>query len=312
MYLPYNYTQINNAAGHYAPSQVKNRNNYAFDFWSRALFQRALSVLDIELPEEWQGSIRDFFNFCLYKYGFVAVFNSEKYGLSFQPCNLNGYNFYYQPTEAIISNPELSKTFKIHEGCELLKLTPDYMGIWDIIDYYADKFAQLDTSINMSIINNRFAYIVGARNKAAAETLKKMFDNINSGVPAVFFDKALINDPRDKAEPWQFLDRQNLKQSYITTDLLADFQTLLNNFDTEIGIPVIPYQKKERMVADEAKSKILDSVSRSSVWLETFNSSAVLVNEMFGTSIHAEYKFDPEQLLDDAPEEDTEVESDGT
>ena len=139
--------------------------------------------------------------------------------------------------------------------------------------------------------------MVGARNKAAAETLKKMFDQINSGQPAVFFDKNLMNDPRDKAEPWQFLERQNLKQSYITTDLLADFQTILNNFDTEIGIPVIPYQKKERMVAAEAESRVLDGTSRSSVWLETLNNSAVLVNEMFGTAIKAEYRFNPEQLL---------------
>jgi hypothetical protein len=310
MYMPFNYSQINNVSGHYTPSQVKNRNNRAFDFWGRALFQRTLSVLNINVPEEWSGEIKDFFNYCIFRYGYITVFNSEKYGLSFQPCTLSGYNFYYQPTDCIISNPEYNKTLKIHNDCELLKLTPDYMGIWDVIDYYADKFSQLDTSINMSIINNRFAYVVGARNKAAAETLKKMFDQINSGQPAVFFDRNLMNDPRDKAEPWQFLERQNLKQSYITSDLLADFQTLLNNFDTEIGIPVIPYQKKERMVADEAKSKILDSTSRASVWLETLNNSAKLVNEMFGTDIKAEYRFNPELLLDNTEPEEGEI--DGT
>ena len=120
------------------------------------MFQRALSVLEIDLPEEWNGSIKDFFNWCLYRIGFVAVFYDKKFGLSFQPCALNGYDFYYRPTKAIVSNPSLlfgSKTFRIGKDCEILKLTPDYMGIWDIIDYYAEKLSLLDNAINMSIIN---------------------------------------------------------------------------------------------------------------------------------------------------------------
>ena len=31
-------------------------------------------------------------------------------------------------------------------------------------------------------------------------------------------------------------------------DKLRDIQTVLNSFDNEIGIPTVPYEKKERMV----------------------------------------------------------------
>lgn len=260
---------------------VKSFNNRTFAYWERSLFQRACSVMEFDLPEDWDGSIRDFFYFCLFKYGFVAISKNDEYGYFFQPCALNGFNFYYQPVEAIISNPKMQKTLQIGKECELLKLTPDYMGIWDIICYYAEKLSVLDNAINMSLINNKFAFLLGARNKTAGEALKKMLDKINKGEPAVIYDLKLLNDPTDKEQPFQEWRRDDLKSSYLTTDQLKDFQTILNNFDTEVGIPTIPYEKKERMVTSEAESRIIDSTSRSIVWIETLLSSIDNIKDLY-------------------------------
>ena len=175
-------------------------------------------------------------------------------------------------------NKKNGKKLEIGKECQVCKLTPYYSGIWDIISYYAEKLATLDVAINSAIVNSKFAYMVGAKNKAAAAVIKKLFDKVNSGEPAVFFDAKLANDGTDKEEPWQFLDRK-VKESYIITDLLKDFQTVLNNFDTEVGIPTIPYEKKERMVTSEAESKITDSTSRSAVWFDTLKNSFEIAND---------------------------------
>ena len=301
-YFPLNYQQINVAAGTYNPSNVKSFNNKTYAFWERSLFQRACSVLQFELPEDWQGSVKDFFYYCLFKFGYVAVFETDKLGKVFQPCTLNGYNFYYQPTEALISNPLYSDKLTIGEQCEIIKLTPDYYGIWDIISYYAEKLSTLDNAINMSLINNKFAFLIGARNKTAGEALKKMLDKVNRGEPAVIYDMKLLNDPQDKAEPWQFLERKNLKESYLTTEQLMDFQTLLNNFDTEIGIPVLPYQKKERMVVSEAESKIIDATSRSVVWFDTLSSCIGVVNKHFDMNIGVSLRYNPNKVPENGGE----------
>ena len=303
-YFPLNYQQINVAAGTYNPSNVKSFNNKTYAFWERSLFQRACSVLQFELPEDWQGSVKDFFYYCLFKFGYVAVFETDKLGKVFQPCTLNGYNFYYQPTEALISNPLYSDKLTIGEQCEIIKLTPDYFGIWDIISYYAEKLSTLDNAINMSLINNKFAFLIGARNKTAGEALKKMLDKVNRGEPAVIYDMKLLNDPQDKAEPWQFLERKNLKDSYLTTEQLMDFQTLLNNFDTEIGIPVLPYQKKERMVVSEAESKIIDATSRSVVWFDTLSSCIGVVNKHFDMNIGVSLRYNPNKVPENGGEAD--------
>ena len=281
-YFPFDYNTINVAAGTTNPSMVKSYNNKTFAYWERSLFHRAQSVLDITIPEYWEGKIKDFFMFCLFKYGFICISYDPKYGYYFQPCSASGYDLYYQPTKAIIANPVFdgSKELEISKDCELLKLTPDYMGVWDVISYYAEKLSVLDNAINMSLINNKFAFFLGARNKTASSALKKMLDLINRGEPAVVYDMKLINDPTDKEMPFQFFERK-LKDSYITTDQLQDFQTILNNFDAEIGIPTIPYQKKERLVTSEADARTYDAKARSVTWFNTLTSSIEEVKKLY-------------------------------
>jgi len=305
-YTPLNYDQINNIEGHLQPSMLKYCNSVTYAYWQRSLFQRAISTIDFKgLPDGWDASVRDFFYWCIFAYGYIGVFDTDKFGLSFQPGALYGFDFYYQPTEFIVANPKLNQHFKIHEECELIKLTPDYRGIWDIISYYAMLLSALDSGINMSIVNNKFAYLMGAKNKAAAETLKKIFDKIASGDPAVIFDQSLLQqDPQSKEEPWSFLERSNLKQSYLTTDQLMDRSTLLSSFDAEIGIRSLPYNKKERLVTAEAESREQDSTARLMVWKATLDSSIKLVNDMFGTNISAVLTYDDKEVPEDGTGED--------
>ena len=293
---PLNYPEMNNIAGHYSPSPVKAFNNEYFAYWERALFQRAQSAIILDIP--WSGAEKDFFYYCLFRLGYLAILYPVEYGLIFQPCTLSGYDIYYQPTRATICNAALdlpTHEFTIHENCEILKLTPDYLGIWDIISHYAEKLAGLESAINMSIINSRLGYILGARTKAAAEALKKIMDKISRGEPTVVADKRLFNDPQDKDIPFQFLERKDLKTNYLTTDQLNDLETILNMFDNEIGIISLPYQKKERMVKFEAESTIMDATSRASVWNTCLNESFELINAKYGTNMSAKLRYDPEE-----------------
>lgn len=294
-YVPLNYDQINNINGHIQPSMMKYCNSVTYAYWQRSLYQRAISTIEFKgLPDTWEGAVKDFFYWCIFSYGYVGVFDTEKFGLSFQPGALYGFDFYYQPTELIVANPKLNQRFKIHEETELIRLCPDYRGIWDVISYYAMLLSVLDTGINMSIINNKFAWMIGAKNKAAAEAIKKAFDKINAGEPAVVVDSGLLMpvDAQSKEESYTWLERSNLKQSYLTTDQLMDRQTILSAFDAEIGIRSLPYNKKERLVTSEAESREQDSTARLMVWKATLDSSLELVNKMFGTNITVEVTYE--------------------
>lgn len=294
-YIPKNYDQINLIAGTYTPNSVKPCDNDSYVYWERSLFQRALSVIRIDgLPDEWDENVKDFLYWCLFRIGFVCCFNNAKYGKAFQPCTLKGYDFYYQFTEAIVTNPIFKRTFTIHKDCEILKIAPDYMGIWDIINRYAERLSSLDPAIQMAIDNSKYSNIWGARNKAGAKFLEKVVDKVQRGEPAVIFDTSLLL-PLDKVTKEDIvvdLSNKDVSNTYIGTQLLQDFATILNEFDTEIGIPTLPYQKKERMVIDEAESKQEDATSRSKIWVDTMNGCFKKINPLLGTNMRAIHNYD--------------------
>ena len=294
-YIPMNFEKINIYTGLHKPSSTKIRNNEVYAYWERTLFQRVLSCIDFELPIE--GNDRFFVLWCLFQYGFVGVFNHDEYGLLFQPCSLKGYNVYYQPTGLVVANPVFNNSLDltIHENAELLQITPDYMGVWDVIDYYASKLALMTESMDVNIINSKFSFILGAKNKAAAGLLKKVLDLVNQGEPAVVYRAVKGAGLNGEDSPLHQIDLGNPKDRYITDLQLKDFATIMNQFNTEIGIPSVPYEKKERMVTDEANSKNVESQARITTWVNTFNSSAVAVNEMFGMNISAKINFIDEE-----------------
>ena len=301
-YIP--YREANFVEGVRKPG-TRHINSDAYHFWCRRLIHRCLSIIKFELPDNWER-VHDFFEYVLITRGFLAVFDNKDFGISFQPCELSGYDFYYQPTDAIIANPQYSDTLKIGEQCALIRLTPDYMGILDIVRYYAAKLASMDGAVDMAITNSKLAYVLAAKSKGAAAALAMIFDMINNNESTIIFDKKIM-DALGSDEPFEFLDRQSVKNSYLVTDLLRDIQTIINQFDTEIGIPSLPtVEKKERMITDEAQSKNADTSACVKLWDESLSKSIDEVNRMFGINIG--YKF---VFLDDAsipgPEDDAKI-----
>lgn len=295
-YMPFDFEQEMLIDSHYNPSP-KMRNNKAFRFWCRALFQRAISVIDADLPSNWEGTNRDFFFECLFKIGFVVVYYDKRFGVVFQPCSLLGQNIFYQPIEALVTNPiykTKGRTIKLGADGDIIKLTPDFSGIYDIVGYYAERLASLDGSEMVAILNSKFPKIALATSKASAEALKKVYDSISEGEPfkVVSAKQIAPNDTQTKDAPWNLLQLEGSKENYILPDILKDMQTIINNFDAEIGIPTLPYQKKERMVSEEANMRNYDGKARSLTWIKTLNSTAEVVNRVLGEYLDKPIKFE--------------------
>lgn len=288
-YVPFKYDQINIAAGTYNPSPIKAFNNQYYGYWCRALFHRLQSSIILDVP--WSGAERDFLYYCLFKFGYVVMLDHPRFGFIFQPCTLGGRDIYYQPVYTMITNPKFKKDkqkYYIHKECEVLKLTPDYLGCWDIIEHYAEKLAGLDSAVNMSIINNKFAYVLAAKTRRAAEALKKIFDKINKGESAVFFDKSIITgNPGKDDQPFNLLERPNLRNSYLTPEQLNDIRQVVAMFDNEVGIPSLDYEKKERLITNEAEISTNDALSRVTVWNTCLNESFDIINARYGKSMKA-------------------------
>ena len=119
---------INACYGQVSPSTLHCKNTALTTYFKRYLLQKAMSVFEWKLPKEWSKS---YFLYTLYTWGFISVVETDKFGVICQGCGLQGYNIYYQPTHAIIVNPLLQGflTPQIGLQCELIRLTPDWVGI---------------------------------------------------------------------------------------------------------------------------------------------------------------------------------------
>lgn len=286
----YDYKNMVNASIN--PSTMHAKNTGLSLFFTRYLLQKAISVFKWELPENWSKDGRNYFLYTLYCWGFNVLINTDKYGVIPQGCGLRGYGVFYQPTTAIITNPLLGgmKELRIGEQCTLFRLQPDYGGIMDIVSIYADMMALAMEGIGVNFINSKLAYVFTAGSKSAAEALKKMYDRIASGEPAVVQDKNLMLE--DGSPAWQVFN-QNLTQTYIADSLLSDLRKIEAMFDTEIGIPNANTDKKERLITDEVNANNVETATRVDAWLDNLKESCEAAKKMFGANMSVAWRVDP-------------------
>lgn len=273
----YSYDYINRYNGFLSPSTEHTSTNATSKFFTRYLLQDVMSVWKWTIPDWWS---KNYFLYTLYCNGFIAIVKTDKYGVIPQWCSLHGYNVFYQPTHAIISNPLISGILepRIGEQCELIVLQPDYGGVLDIVTKYADIMAMTVQTAGCNIMASKLAYVFNAKNKASAETFKKLFDKISSGDIAVVQDVSTKSG--DSVKSWDTFS-SNLKENYIAGDLLLDLQKWKNLFYTEIGIPNCNVEKKERLIKDEVNANNSATLSKVSSWLENCKKCCDKVNLMF-------------------------------
>ena len=284
---PYYYNYINAETSQVTPSTVHVKDSGLCRYFTKYLLQKAMSVFEWDLPETWN---KDYFLYVLYCWGYVAVVNTDKFGVIPQGCGLKGYDVFYAPTHAVIANPLLSGILEPRIGtqCELLKLQPDFSGILDLVGHYAEQMALASQSVSVNLLNSKLSYVLTAKTKALAESLKKMYDQIASGEPAVVIDSRLKN-AADGEETWKAFE-QNVGGNYIVTDLLADLRKIEAMFDTEIGIPNANTDKRERLIQDEVNANNIETFSKCAMWLENLQDACKRVNDMFGLSISVRWR----------------------
>ena len=284
----YSYDFIIRYTAHIEPSTIHTQDNATAVYFKRYLLQKILSVYEFRgIPKTWST---DYFLYTLFVWGFVAVIETDKFGVIPQHCSLYGYDVFYRPTNANIANPLLrgNLTPEIGVQCEIIKMQPDYGSCWDIVTYYAGLLALATESLNTNLVNSKLAYVFACKDKVTAESFKKMYDAINQGNPAVFADKKLFDDNGD---PLWTTFQNNLKQNYVAGDMLNDMLKIDARFCTEIGIPNVNLAKKSGVTDNEVEANNVDTKSKASLWLETIREGLDKVNAMFGLELSVDFRF---------------------
>ena len=280
---PYTYEFINQYNSFFSPSTVHVKNTALAQFFKRYLLQEAISRFDFTLPERWDYN---YFTLVLFVIGFIFGFDKEpKFGLIPQHGMIGGRTVQYQPYYATISNPRFEKQgsyrLTIGQECSIIKLQPDYCGLYDIVDYYGDMMALTAETIGVNILNSKLSFVFAADNKASAESFKKLYDNFASGEPASFADKNLFDDEGNLRNT---LMLQNVGQNFIADRLLDCLGVIRNKFLTDIGIPNANTDKRERLISSEVAANNGETASKVTVWLHEIEKGMKQTRDMFGLS----------------------------
>lgn len=248
-------------------------------YFMRSLYERAIAGTRFKLPPTWN---KNYFKNVLYLNGFIAVIKTAKYGVIPQINTLSGYGLYRQPTTILVSQPLVDFEGEIGKDCELIRLTPYYMGIWDIIEHYAIQLSELLTTVHVSVLTSRAPFMAAAKSKPAARTLEAIVEKITAGDIAVVFDEAVLSKNgamnSDKEPIWT--QGNNVRENYIIDKLLDDIETTLKMFDREVGIAALG-EKKERRIEAEVEQNAADAAARCETWAEMLQETFDNANRLF-------------------------------
>ena len=289
--MTYNYDFINRYNAKIKPSTVHSQENATAWYFRRYLIQKIISVYEFKgIPETWS---KDYFLYTLFCFGFVAIVETDKFGVIPQHCSLYGYDVFYRPTNVNIANPLIrgNLTPRIGTECALVRMQPDYGSCWDIVSYYADLLALSTEALAVNLVNSKLAYVFACEDKTVAESFKKMYDQMNQGNPAVFADKKLFME--DGSPAWETF-QNNLKQNYIAKDILEDMTKIDARFCTEVGIPNVNMAKESGVTDNEVEANNIDTKTKSSLWLETIRDGLNKANELFGLNMSVDFRYKAE------------------
>lgn len=318
MYQLYNgqYECFSSYGGSFQPP---NFSTDCLTYWQRSFFQRMRSMFKFTgLPEAGPGQVGwdyDAFIYQLLKFGYAVVFNSKKYGLVVQPGTPTGFGLQFEPRGMMIATPffRFERPLEIGKECAVIKLTPDFRGVWDVIQKYAVEMQYTETAVRQSLINARFAYSAVAKDDKMKRSLEAMFEKLENGNPAVVVNEALARTKTGRGDgdydlPIFQFDR-DLKKNFILPELYEIRRTVLTDFYRELGIRVQP-DKKERMIVTEAQTQDAETFNRREVWKISLDESLKVCNTMYNTSIAVEINEPPELANENGGADDADVSRD--
>ena len=293
--VPFYYDYINTIESSSQPANQHVLNTKVGRFYQRYLLKKALAVFKWTLPEWWD---ENYFLYVLYCRGYVAIFDSGKFGVIPQECGLAGYNVFYRPREVIIANPLLTDIKRLDIGSKavLMQLQPDYMGVLDLCGHYAEKMALASSAINQNLWNTKIATIFFAKSDAEQQTIKKAYDRMTGGDPMVVVNKNLWNAEGDLK--YEVFNR-DVKQSYIISDLISDLRKIEAEFDTRIGIPNANTDKRERLIKDEVNANNVETTILSDMWMDSIQDGIRKAGEMFGIEITCKRRYEDANIRTD-------------
>lgn len=201
-------------------------------------------------------------------------------------------NEYYQPTQAIVSNPYL-KFSKVLNLDDLIKDNGDavvgwndsmHIGLFALNNRYASLLAETDLTLKYQLVNMRFMNVLTADDDSTKESIKKMFKEVSDGTGfGIIVGKKFMSESNiDKIEMRSQSSQMQLK------DTIETKQYLMGSWLNELGLNANYNMKREAINESEADLNEDSLLPMIDDMLEHRKLLCENLNKKFGTNISVE------------------------
>lgn len=262
------------------PTDVSGIENVASAYYFNYLLRLTKGIFEVSMPDYWDS---DFLLDTLLLDGVIGIFehNSEPLAMN---CHPYGVNMYYKPTSFNIANPVLgsfSKTIGVDGELIYFEEYPgvnsQFKTIRPLLNKFSYQLAACDKCIDQSLMNSGVAAIFSASSKKAAESYRKMYDEISQGEPAVFIDEDLGLASGNSRN----LQYTPAKDNYICDKIQIEKRCIIEEFLTAIGVNNANTDKRERLNADEVNSNNDECYISTAVWRRNLKETTEKAKKLF-------------------------------
>lgn len=267
---------------------LKNK-ELLIDTYIKKFFTRTCQMFEYKnLPETIpQREIELIIQFCR-----VAIFTKREDKLFVFYGGLGGQpNEYYQPTQAIVSNPylrfssvlNLDDYIKEDANAVIVWNDSAHMGMYPLFSLYAELLAECDLSIKYALVNKRFMNILTADDDNTKDSIKTMFENVENGTGyGIVVTKQFMTDSSIGNVDMGGHTQMDLK------DINETKQYILGSFYNDVGLNANFNMKRESINESEADLNEDALLPLVDDMLNCRKIGVKAINELFGTKIEVE------------------------
>nr|DAU73672.1 MAG TPA: upper collar protein [Caudoviricetes sp.] len=263
-------------------------NRLSFDFYFDRLKELAISMFEWEnLPDSMDER---FLEMTLFEDGQAIVFRDDVMGMLGLQVMIGGpLNVYRVPINRRAyavngyQNPDLTPENSVIVFNNMLR-TNSYRDVM----FFARKLYEVDRAIDVNVKGQKTPKVILCDENERL-TMLNLFMKYDGNQPFIFGTKNL------DLKSIQTLDTSS---PYLSDKLYQLKTQIWNEALTYLGISNVNFNKKERLVSDEALRNSGSTVSSRYTRLNMREKAADEINRMFGTDIRVKYREDV-QIVDD-------------
>ena len=251
------------------------------------MLNRTLSMFEYEnLPETIpQRELEIIIQIC--RFGIITKRDEKLFvfygGLGGEP------NEYYQPTQAIVTNPYLrfSSVLKLddyikNDGDAVVIWNDDaHIGLYPMCRKYGELLSECEITMRYLLINKRFMNVLTANDDNELQSLKTMFDNVEKGDGfGIIVTKTLID-----ASSIGNVETGNTKMGNDLKDVIESYQYLKGSWYNDLGLNANYNMKRESINESESDMNEDALLPLIDDMLKSRQTAIDKINKKFGTDI---------------------------